>query len=147
MLKSLGNWSSTFVGRLYACLKNQTFERQWKMCSTGLNACNLGYGGKRTRISHPCHGKHGEHRKNCTVIEWKEASHVQAGRTRDGRNDFSGPRFPRKSPQMGKGYFSPHCHTKCQFSFTQEIKDNLNSLGMLLIFFFYGLLPCCLFWC
>ena len=38
------NWSSRFVGRLCACLKNQTFERQWKMCSTGLNACNLGYG-------------------------------------------------------------------------------------------------------
>ena len=36
------NWSSSFVGRLCACLKNQTFERQWKMCSTGLNACNLG---------------------------------------------------------------------------------------------------------
>ena len=32
------NWSSRFVGRLCACLKNQTFERQWKMCSTGLNA-------------------------------------------------------------------------------------------------------------
>ena len=66
------NWSSSFVGRFCACLKNQTFERQWKMCSTGLNACNLGYGGQRTRISHRCHGKHGEHRKNCTsgtVIE------------------------------------------------------------------------------
>ena len=66
------NWSSSFVGRLCACLKNQTFERQWKMCSTGLNACNLGCGGQRTRISHRCHGKHGEHRKNCTsgtVIE------------------------------------------------------------------------------
>ena len=35
------NWSSSFVGRLCACLKNQMFERQWKMCSTGLNACNL----------------------------------------------------------------------------------------------------------
>ena len=46
------NWSSSFVGRLCACLKNQMFERQWKMCSTGLNACNLGYGGQRTWISH-----------------------------------------------------------------------------------------------
>ena len=66
------NWSSSFVGRFCAGLKNQTFERQWKMWSTGLNACNLGYGGQRTRVSHRCHGKHGEHRKNCTsgtVIE------------------------------------------------------------------------------
>ena len=67
------NWSSSFVGRLCACLKNQMFERQWKMCSTGLNACNLGYWGLRTWISQRCHGKHGEHRKNhCTsgtVIE------------------------------------------------------------------------------
>ena len=66
------NWSSRFVGRLCACLKNQTFERQRKMCSTGLNACNLGYGGQRIRIGHRCHGKHGEHQKNCTsgtVIE------------------------------------------------------------------------------
>ena len=47
------NRSSSFVGRLCACLKNQTFERQWKMCSTGLNACNLGYGGQRTYTNQP----------------------------------------------------------------------------------------------
>ena len=63
------NWPSSFVGRLCACLKNQTFERQWKMCSIGLNACNLGYG---VSVHEWRHGKHGEHRKNCTsgtVIE------------------------------------------------------------------------------
>ena len=27
---------------------------------------------------------------------------------------------------MGKGQFFLHCHKKCQFCFTQEIKDNLN---------------------
>ena len=41
------NWSSRFVGRLCACLKNQTFERQLdEKCAQPalINACNLGYG-------------------------------------------------------------------------------------------------------
>ena len=104
------NWSSSFVGRLCACLKNQMFERQWKMCSTGLNACNLGYGGQRTWIRHRCHGKHGEHRKNCTsgtVIESKEASRASPGWTRDWKNDFSRtPVSPKSPPKWGKGNFS-----------------------------------------
>ena len=69
MLKSLGIDHQVLLDAyICACLRNQTFERQWKMCSTGLNACNLGYGGQRhgTWLSHRCHGKHGEHRKNCT---------------------------------------------------------------------------------
>ena len=55
-------------------LSGTAASAQYKMAKAALhlNACNLGYGGQRTRISHRCHGKHGEHRKNCasgTVIE------------------------------------------------------------------------------
>ena len=134
------NWSSSFVGRLCACLKNQTFERQWKMCSTGLNACNLGYGVQRTRISHRCHGKHGEHRKNYTsgtVIEQKEASRASPGWIRDRRNDFSRTPFPPKVPPNGEGQFFPtlpqkmpilfHSGNKRQFKLCSKSVSNYQN--------------------
>ena len=78
---------------------------------------------------HRCHGKHGEHRKTVQVIRWSSRKRrvVQApAEPATGEMIFPDPRFPQKSPQMGKGNFFLHCHKKCQFCFTQEIKGNLN---------------------
>ena len=100
------------------------------MCSTGLNACNLGYRGQRHRMNHRCHGKHGEHRKKTVQVARRSSRKrrvVQAHWTRERRNDFSpDPRFPQSPPKWVKSNFLLHCHKKCQFCSTQEIKDNLN---------------------
>ena len=124
------NWSSSYVGRLCACLKNQTFERQWKMCSTGLNACNLGYGVSVHESAVVVMANMANTGKTVQVVRWsrrKRPSRASPGWTRDRRNDFS--RTPVSSkipPKWGKGNFFLHCHKKCQFCFTQEIKGNLN---------------------
>ena len=63
------------------CLsKKSKVRKAMKNVSTGLNACNLGYGDQRTRISHRCHGEHGEHRKNC---KWY-GDRVERGASRAG---------------------------------------------------------------
>ena len=101
------NWSSRFVGRLCACLKNQTFERQWKMCSMGLNACNLGYGVNRPSLSWQTWRTP---EKTVQVVRWSSGKRrvAQAHWTRDRRNDFSWtPVSPKSPPQMGKGQFFP----------------------------------------
>ena len=126
------NWSSRFVGRLCACLKNQTFERQWKMCSTGLNACNLGYGVSVMYIHESAivvMANMANTRKTAQVVRWssrKRASCASLLNPRPEKWFLPDPRFPQKSPQMGEGQFFLHCHKKCQFCFTREIKDNLN---------------------
>ena len=105
------NWSLGFVWCLCACLKNRTIGRQWKMCSTGLNACNLGYRGQHHRMSHRCHGKHGEHRKK--LYTWHEHQ-VERGESckptepASGEMIFPGPPFPPKIPPNGlRAIFSP----------------------------------------
>ena len=120
------NWSSRFVGRLCACLKKQTFERQWKMCLTGLNACNLGYGVSVHESAIVVMANMANTRKIVQVVRWSSRKRrvVQAHWTRDRRNDFS--RTPQSPPKWGKGNFCLLCHKKCQFCFTQEIKDDLN---------------------
>ena len=39
---------------------------------------------------------------------------------------FPDPRFPKVPQNGGRAIFFLHCHKKCQFCFTQEIKGNLN---------------------
>ena len=105
------NWSSRFVGRLCACLKNQTFERQWKMCSTGLNTCNLGYGGSVHESAVLVMANMANTRKTVQVVRWlsRKRRVAQAHWTSDRRNDFSRtPVSPKSSPPpMGEGQFSP----------------------------------------
>ena len=124
------NWSSSFVWRLCACLKNQTFGRQWKCAQptlmrvtwdTGVsvhesaivvmaNMANTAeklykWYGDRVERGESC-----KPRLNC-----------------DRRNDSSRtPVSPKSPPKWGKGNFFLHCHKKCQFCFTQEINGNLN---------------------
>ena len=92
------------------------------MCSTGLNACNLGYGGQRTRISHRCHGKHGEHRKNCTSGTYGDR--VERGESCKPRLNprpekwfFPDPVSPKSAPKWGKGNFFLHCRKKMPILF------------------------------
>ena len=112
------------------------------MCSTGLNACNLGYGSAYTRIGRRCHGKHGEHQKNCTsstVIEQKESELRKPTEPATGEMIFPGPRFPKKSPQMGEGQFFPplpqkmpilfHSGNKRQFKlYSKSVSNYQNQL-------------------
>ena len=44
-------------------------------------------------------------------------------------------------------FFRKQTHTHTRAHTTHTRAHTKSSLGMLLIFFFYGLLPCCLFWC
>ena len=115
-VKIFRNWSLRFVGWVRASLKNQTIGRQWKMCSTGLNARNLGYRGQRHRMSHRCHGKHGEHRKK--LYTW-HGDRVERGESCkptepvSGEMIFPGPPFPPKvPPKWGKRNFLLHYHKK-----------------------------------
>ena len=79
------------------------------MCSTGLNACNLGYRGQRTNQPslswqtwrtpeklYKWYGDRVERGESCKPTE-----------PATGEMIFSGPRFPQKSPQMGEGQFFP----------------------------------------
>ena len=104
------NWSSSFVGRLCACLKNQTFERQWKMCSTGLNACNLGYG---VSVHESAIVVMANMANTVKLYKWY-GDRVEKGESCKPRLNlrpekwfFPDPRFPQKSPQMGEGQFFP----------------------------------------
>ena len=124
------NRSSRFVGRLCACLKNQMFEREWKMCSTGLNACNLGYGVSVHESAIVVMANMANTGKTVQVVRWSSRKRrvVQApAEPATGEMIFPGPPFPPKVPHNGgEGKFFLHCHKKCQFCFTQEIKGNLN---------------------
>ena len=80
------------------------------MCSTGLNVCNLGYGDQRTRISHRCHGKHGEHRKN--LYKWygdrvERGESCKPAEPATGEMIFFRTPVSPKSPPNGEGQFSP----------------------------------------
>ena len=101
--KISSSWSSSFVGRLCACLKNQTFERQWKMCSTGLNACNLGYGVSVHESAIVVMANMANTGKTVQIVRWSSRKRrvVQAYWTRDRRNDFPGPPFSTKVPPNG----------------------------------------------
>ena len=127
------NRPSRFVGRLWACLKNQTFERQWKMCSTGLNACNLGYGGS-VHVHESAivvMANMANTRKTVQVVRWSSRKRrvAQAYWTRaTGEMIFPGPRFPQKSPQMGEGQFFPPLPQKLPNLFHWENKRHLNLL-------------------
>ena len=123
------NWSSRFVGRSCACLKNQTFEGQWKMCSTGRNAYNLGYGVSVHESAIVVMANMANTRKTVQVVRWssrKRASCASLLNPRPEKWFFPDPVSPKSPPKWGKGNFFLHCHQKCQFCFTREIKDNLN---------------------
>ena len=95
------NWSSRFVGRLCACLKNQTFERQGKCAPWALMLVTWDTGS----IDHRCHGKHGEHQKK--LYKWY-GDRVERGESRKptepatGEMIFPGPLFSPKVPPNGE---------------------------------------------
>ena len=136
------NWSSRFVERLCACLKNQTFERQWKMCSTGLNACNLGYGVSVHESAIVVMANMANTRKTVQVVRWsskKRASCASLLNPRPEKWFFPDPRFPQKSPQMGEGQFFPplpqkmpilfHSGNKRQFKlYSKSVSNYQNQL-------------------
>ena len=117
------NWSSNFVGHLCACLRNQTLERQWKMCSTGLTACNLGYGVSVHESAMVVMANMANTGKTVQVVRWSSRKRrvVQACWTRAWRNDFSRtpfpPKAPKSSPKWGKNNFFLHCHKKMPILF------------------------------
>ena len=82
-----------------------------KLCSTGLNACNLGYGVSVHRIGHRCHGKHGEHQKK--LYKWygdrvERAESRKPTEPATGEMIFPGPPFPPKvPPNGGRAIFPP----------------------------------------
>ena len=106
------NWSSRFVGRVCACLKNQTFERIWKCAQPALMLVTWDTGSAYTRLHHRCHGKHGEHQKNCTSwygdrAERSKRRVARAYWARDRRNDFSRTPVSPQSPPKWEGQFFP----------------------------------------
>ena len=98
------------------------------MCSTVLNACHGDTGASVHESAIVVMTNMANTRKTVQVIRWssEERRVVQACWTRaTGEMIFPDPVSP-KSPPNGEGQFFPHCHKKCQFSFTQEIQNNLN---------------------
>ena len=76
-------------------------------------------------------GKHSEHRKNCTSVKWygdrvERGESCKPAEPATGEMIFPDPVSPKSPPKWGKGNFFPIATKKCQFCFTQEIKDNLN---------------------
>ena len=138
-VKICRNWSSRFVGRLCVCLKNQTFERQWKMCWTGLNACNLGYGAAYTN------------RPSLSWQTWRTpeklykwyGDRVERGESRKRTEPerlekwfFLDPRFPKSPPNGGMAIFPPlpqkmpnlfHSGNKRQFKLCSKSVSNYQN--------------------
>ena len=98
------------------------------MCSTGLNACNLGYRVSVHKSAIVVMANMASTRKIVQVVRWSSRKRrvVQAYWSRPEKWFFPDPVSPKSPPKWGKGNFFLHCHKKCQFCFTQEIKDNLN---------------------
>ena len=109
-VKITRNWSSRFVGRACACLKNQTFERQWKMCSTSLNACNLGYGVSVHESAIVIMANMANTRKTVQVVRWSSRKRASCASLLNPRPEkwFSRtPVSPKSPPNGGRAIFPP----------------------------------------
>ena len=123
------NWLSSFVWRLCACLKNQTFGRQWKCAQPALMLVTWDTGVSVHETAIVVMANMANTGKTVQVVRWSSRKRRVVQAPAEPRPDkwfFPDPSFPQKSPKWGKGNFFLHCHKKCQFCFTQEIKGNLN---------------------
>ena len=81
-----------------------------KMCSTGLNACNLGYGGLHTQICHRGHGPAGGTPEKLYKWYGDRVERGEAWKPTEpaiGEMIFPGPPFPSNvPPNGGKSIFS-----------------------------------------
>ena len=134
------NWSSSFVGRLCACLKNQTFEGNEKCAQPALMLVTWDSGVSVHESAIVVMANMANTGKTVQVVRWSSRKRrvVQApAEPATGEMIFPGPRFPQKSPQMGEGQFFPplpqkmpilfHSGNKRQFKLSPKSVSNYQN--------------------